>query len=72
MNLSALMHDVRLLRNDDPDPLKLLKRKLAIAIVEEDYQQAITLRDHPYMQMHWEVGPSAFAFSRLSSSVLRR
>lgn len=41
-------------RQDDPEPLKLLKRKMAVAIGEEDYQQAACIRDHPYMALHLE------------------
>lgn len=33
----------------DPEPLKLLKRKMKVAIGEEDYRLAAELRDHPYM-----------------------
>lgn len=42
-------------RIDDPDPLKLLKRKLAIAIAEENYGLAASVRDHPYMVLHVQV-----------------
>ena len=41
-------------RAEDPEPLKLLKRQLAVAIGEEDYRQAARLRDHPYMALHLE------------------
>ena len=43
-----------LCRQDDPEPLKLLKRKMALAIEEEDYVQAAGIRDHPYMALHLE------------------
>jgi hypothetical protein len=40
---------------DDLAAIKLLKRKLAVAISEEDYQAAASIRDHPFMRLHKEV-----------------
>ncbi|KAK9792065.1 hypothetical protein WJX73_002576 [Symbiochloris irregularis] len=39
-------------RDEDPESLKLLKRKLGVAIAEEDYALAANIRDHPYMVLH--------------------
>ena len=41
--------------SDDPEPVKLLKRKLQVAIIEENYVEAACIRDHPFMQLHVQV-----------------
>ena len=34
------------------EAVKLLKRKLALAVSEEDYHMAARIRDHPYMKLY--------------------
>lgn len=36
----------------DPEPLKLLKMELRVALAEEDYNAAARIRDHPFMRLH--------------------
>lgn len=36
----------------DPEPIKRLKRELAVALQEEDYDQAARLRDHEYLSLY--------------------
>lgn len=43
------------LRPDDPEPIKLLKRAMSVAVSEEDYPEAIRLRDHQWMQMYRDI-----------------
>ncbi|KAJ9510548.1 hypothetical protein QJQ45_016016 [Haematococcus lacustris] len=40
-----------LIRPDDLEAVKLLKRALTLAVAEEDFEEAVRLRDHPWMQM---------------------
>jgi len=42
-------------RVQDPEPVKLLKRELGVAIAEEDYATAARLRDHPFMQIQSQI-----------------
>eukprot|EP00798_Chlamydomonas_sp_ICE-L_P014073 gene14073-20020_t len=41
-------------RPDDLDEIKLLKKKLALAVGMEDYRLCAELRDHPWMQLYRE------------------
>lgn len=36
-------------RKEDPEPVKRLKREMAVALAEEDYDAAARIRDHPFM-----------------------
>ena len=36
----------------DPEPLKLLKMELRVALSEENYSVAAQIRDHPFMKLH--------------------
>ena len=38
-------------REDDPEPVKRLKREMAVALSEEDYVSAARIRDHPFMKL---------------------
>ena len=38
-------------RQDDPEPVKRLKREMAVALSEEDYSSAARIRDHPFMKL---------------------
>lgn len=38
-------------RQDDPEPVKRLKREMAVALSEEDYTSAARIRDHPFMKL---------------------
>ena len=42
-------------REDDMEAVKLLKRKLSLAVSEEDYGTAAKIRDHPYMKLYKEL-----------------
>jgi bifunctional DNase/RNase len=59
VDTASLMTTVR---RSDPEPLKLLKMELKVALAEEDYGAAARLRDHPFMKMHvaaataWQAG----------------
>lgn len=46
------MHATCVRRAEDPEPIKLLKRKLQVALSEEDYRTAVSIRDHPYLDLH--------------------
>lgn len=35
--------------NNDPEPVKRLKREMEVALSEEDFATAVRIRDHPYM-----------------------
>ncbi|DBB13695.1 TPA: hypothetical protein ACH3X3_000713 [Trebouxia sp. C0006] len=39
------------IRQDDPEPVKRLKREMAVALSEEDYSSAARIRDHPFMKL---------------------
>ena len=41
----------RCTREDDPEPVKRLKREMAVALSEEDYVSAARIRDHPFMKL---------------------
>ena len=43
------------LKNEDPEPIKRLKRELQVALAEEDYGAAIRIRDHPFMVLYTEM-----------------
>jgi hypothetical protein len=43
------------LLDDDLDAIKLLKRKLHVAIKEEDYTAAASIRDHPYLIVYRDI-----------------
>ena len=43
------------LKNEDPEPIKRLKRELQVALAEEDYGAAIRIRDHPFMVLYTEI-----------------
>eukprot|EP00213_Chloropicon_mariensis_P000806 CAMPEP_0197477018 /NCGR_PEP_ID=MMETSP1309-20131121/12606_1 /TAXON_ID=464262 /ORGANISM="Genus nov. species nov., Strain RCC998" /LENGTH=423 /DNA_ID=CAMNT_0043017699 /DNA_START=277 /DNA_END=1548 /DNA_ORIENTATION=+ len=43
------------LKNEDPEPIKRLKRELQVALSEEDYGAAIRIRDHPFMVLYTEI-----------------
>lgn len=43
------------LLEDDLDAIKLLKRKLLVAIKEEDYSAAASIRDHPYLIVYRDI-----------------
>ncbi len=53
------------LKNEDPEPIKRLKRELQVALHEEDYGAAIRIRDHPFMALYVD----KMAFSTLSLSL---
>lgn len=38
-------------READPEPVKRLKREMAVALSEEDYVSAARIRDHPFMKL---------------------
>jgi protein-arginine kinase activator protein McsA len=42
-------------RDDDLEAIKLLKRKLVVAIREEDYKVASSIRDHPFLLLYKEL-----------------
>ena len=42
-------------RKEDPEPVKRLKREMAVALAEEDYDAAARIRDHPFMVKAMEV-----------------
>jgi hypothetical protein len=39
-------------RPSDPEVIKLLKRELKVAVGEEDYSMAVSIRDHPWMKKY--------------------
>ena len=43
------------LLDDDLDAIKLLKRKLLVAVKEEDYSAAASIRDHPYLIVYRDI-----------------
>jgi bifunctional DNase/RNase len=43
------------LKDEDPEPIKRLKRELQVALAEEDYGAAIRIRDHPFMVLYTEI-----------------
>ncbi|KAK9845216.1 hypothetical protein WJX81_000350 [Elliptochloris bilobata] len=43
------------IRGDEPEPIKRLKREMAVALQEEDYVTAARLRDHPFLQTHMRI-----------------
>ena len=47
--------DMTELLDDDLDAIKLLKRKLTVAVKEEDYTTAASIRDHPYLLVYREI-----------------
>ena len=47
--------DLTDLLDDDLSEIKLLKRKLLIAVKEEDYSTAAAIRDHPYLLVYREI-----------------
>ena len=48
IDVAAFMTTVR---RSDPEPLKLLKMELKVAIAEEDYAAAARIRDHVFMKL---------------------
>ncbi|GAX79692.1 hypothetical protein CEUSTIGMA_g7133.t1 [Chlamydomonas eustigma] len=52
---SHLPQDYMVLMDDDLEAIKLLKRKLAVAIKEEDYKAATSIRDHPFLLLYKEL-----------------
>lgn len=48
LDVATLMTTVR---RSDPEPLKLLKMELKVAIAEEDYLAAARIRDHVFMKL---------------------
>ncbi|KAG7666895.1 hypothetical protein Ndes2526B_g04617 [Nannochloris sp. 'desiccata'] len=48
LDVATLMTTVR---RSDPEPLKLLKMELKLAIAEEDYAAAARIRDHVFMKL---------------------
>ena len=42
-------------RVEDPELVKMIKRKMAVAVREEDYAHAAELPDHPIMSMYHEI-----------------
>jgi bifunctional DNase/RNase len=48
LDVARLMTTVR---RSDPEPLKLLKMELKVAIAEEDYAAAARIRDHVFMKL---------------------
>jgi len=40
------------LKHEDPEPIKRLKRELKVALTEEDYKDAVRIRDHPFMILY--------------------
>jgi len=49
------------LYSDDPEPVKLLKRELAVALQDEDYAAAARIRDHPFMQIMAQMNEAVLA-----------
>lgn len=43
----------------DPEPIKLLKLEMHVALLEEDYEAAARIRDHPWMQLHLAIEQAA-------------
>ena len=55
-NIAALSRQsCRCCRKEDPEPVKRLKREMAVALAEEDYDAAARIRDHPFMVKAMEV-----------------
>lgn len=42
-------------RDDDPELIKMMKKKMAVAISEENYGQAAQLRDSPLMSLYRQI-----------------
>jgi len=42
------------------EAIKLLKRKMSLAVTEEDYGMAAKIRDHPYMMLYKELHSNRF------------
>ena len=55
MDEDALKLPLLGLKNEDPEPIKRLKRELHVALAEEDYGAAIRIRDHPFMVLYTEI-----------------
>lgn len=47
------------------EDIKLLKRKLAVAVSEEDYPAAARIRDHPYMKLYKDLFSNRWALRPL-------
>lgn len=45
------------------EAVKLLKRKLALAVNEEDYTLAARIRDHPYMKLYKDLFSNRYVFA---------
>lgn len=43
------------IRQDDPEPVKRLKREMEVALSEEDYSAAARIRDHPFMKLAMQI-----------------
>ncbi|KAJ9508389.1 hypothetical protein QJQ45_011921 [Haematococcus lacustris] len=65
-----------LIRPDDLEAVKLLKRALTLAVAEEDFEEAVRLRDHPWMQMSQDMARlrsmGRFTDARRVEAALRR
>ena len=56
LDACALVHDkMPLCRDNDPELIKMMKKKMAVAISEENYDQAAQLRDSPLMTLYREI-----------------
>ena len=42
-------------RSGDAEPIMRLKREMAVALGEEDYNTAARIRDHPFMQLYLSI-----------------
>ena len=53
--LKSAVCGVHVCRQDDPEPVKRLKREMEVALSEEDYSAAARIRDHPFMKLAMQI-----------------